>query len=102
RGRRLAVLGDLLEMGNYAQKVHPDLAVPLLAAGIEHVWLAGAEMAALKESLPESVHVEYRENTSELTDYVLNSVAPCDGLMVKSSLGIGFGKIVAALLDKFP
>jgi UDP-N-acetylmuramoyl-tripeptide--D-alanyl-D-alanine ligase len=32
----------------------------------------------------------------------LNSVAPGDVLMVKSSLGIGFGKIVAALLDKFP
>ncbi|MBY5352457.1 UDP-N-acetylmuramoylalanyl-D-glutamyl-2,6-diaminopimelate--D-alanyl-D-alanine ligase [Rhizobium leguminosarum] len=102
RGRRIAVLGDMLEMGDYAQKVHTDLAVPLLAAGIEHVWLAGAEMATLKESLPESVYVEYRENTSELTDYVLNSVAPGDVLMVKSSLGIGFGKIVAALLDKFP
>ena len=102
RGRRIAVLGDMLEMGEYAQKVHTDLAVPLLAAGIEHVWLAGAEMVALKESLPESVHVEYRENTGELTDYVLNSVALGDVLMVKSSLGIGFGKIVAALLDKFP
>ncbi|PDS75919.1 UDP-N-acetylmuramoylalanyl-D-glutamyl-2,6-diaminopimelate--D-alanyl-D-alanine ligase [Rhizobium sp. L43] len=102
RGRRIAVLGDMLEMGEYAQKVHSDLAVPLLAAGIEYVWLAGAEMAALKESLPESVHVEYRENTSELTDYVLDSVVPGDVFMVKSSLGIGFGKIVAALLDKFP
>ncbi|MDM9620957.1 UDP-N-acetylmuramoylalanyl-D-glutamyl-2,6-diaminopimelate--D-alanyl-D-alanine ligase [Rhizobium sp. S96] len=101
-GRRIAVLGDMLEMGDYAQKVHSDLAGPLLAAGIEHVWLAGPEMVALKESLPESVQVEHREKTEDLIEYVLDSVAPGDVLMVKSSLGIGFGKIVAALLDKFP
>ncbi|WP_074061747.1 UDP-N-acetylmuramoylalanyl-D-glutamyl-2,6-diaminopimelate--D-alanyl-D-alanine ligase [Rhizobium etli] len=101
RGRRIAVLGDMLEMGEYAKKVHSDLSGPLLAAGIEHVWLAGTDMLALKESLPDSVQVEYREKTEELMEYVLNSVAPGDVLMVKSSLGIGFGKIVAALLDRF-
>ncbi|CCM76981.1 UDP-N-acetylmuramoylalanyl-D-glutamyl-2,6-diaminopimelate--D-alanyl-D-alanine ligase [Rhizobium mesoamericanum] len=101
-GRRVAVLGDMLEMGDYAQKVHSDLAGPLLAAGIEHVWLAGPEMVALKESLPESVQVVHYETTEELADYVLNAVAAGDVLMVKSSLGLGFGKIVAALLDKFP
>jgi UDP-N-acetylmuramoyl-tripeptide--D-alanyl-D-alanine ligase len=101
-GRRIAVLGDMLEMGDYAQKVHSDLAGPILAAGIEHVWLAGPEMLALKDSLPESVQVEHRETTEDLVEYVLNSVAAGDVLMVKSSLGIGFGKIVAALLDKFP
>ncbi|MBB3396311.1 UDP-N-acetylmuramoylalanyl-D-glutamyl-2,6-diaminopimelate--D-alanyl-D-alanine ligase [Rhizobium sp. BK068] len=101
-GRRVAVLGDMLEMGDYAQKVHSDLAGPLLAAGIEHVWLAGPEMVALKESLPESVQVVHHEKTEELAEHVLNAVAAGDVLMVKSSLGIGFGKIVAALLDKFP
>ncbi len=101
-GRRIAVLGDMLEMGDYAERVHSDLAGPLLAAGIEHVWLAGPEMAALKESLPESVQAVHYETTEELSKYVLNSVAAGDVLMVKSSLGIGFGKIVAALLDKFP
>ncbi|RDJ11164.1 UDP-N-acetylmuramoylalanyl-D-glutamyl-2,6-diaminopimelate--D-alanyl-D-alanine ligase [Rhizobium grahamii] len=101
-GRRIAVLGDMLEMGDYAEKVHSDLAGPLLAAGIEHVWLAGPEMVALKESLPEGVQVVHYEKTEELSEYVLNAVAAGDVLMVKSSLGIGFGKIVAALLDKFP
>jgi UDP-N-acetylmuramoyl-tripeptide--D-alanyl-D-alanine ligase len=102
RGRRIAVLGDMLEMGDHAHKVHADLAGPLLAAGIENVWLAGPEMLALKDALPESVTVEYREKTAELVAYVLAAVAPGDVLMVKSSLGTGFGRIVAALLDKFP
>ncbi len=101
-GRRIAVLGDMLEMGDHARKVHADLAGPLLAAGIEHVWLAGQEMLALSEALPDSVHVEYFETTAELAAYALKAVSPGDVVMVKSSLGIGFGKIVAALLDKFP
>ena len=101
-GRRIAVLGDMLEMGDHARKVHADLAGPLLAAGIEHVWLAGPEMLALKEALPDTVHVEYRETTAALVDFVLKAVTSGDTLMVKSSLGTGFGKIVAALLDKFP
>ena len=102
KGRRIAVLGDMLEMGEYSQRVHADLAGPLLSAGIEHVWLAGPEMAVLRDSLPDSVEIEYREKTEDLAAFVLNSVAPGDVLMLKSSLGMGFGKIVAALLDKFP
>ncbi|MCB5201106.1 UDP-N-acetylmuramoylalanyl-D-glutamyl-2,6-diaminopimelate--D-alanyl-D-alanine ligase [Neorhizobium sp. T786] len=101
-GRRIAVLGDMLEMGEFAAKVHEDLAGPILAAGIEHVWLAGAEMVALRDALPESVHVEYRPTTEELRDFVVRSVLPGDVVMVKSSLGIGFGKIVSALIDNYP
>ncbi len=101
-GRRVAVLGDMLEMGEFSAKVHEELAGPLLAAGIEHVWLAGAEMAALRDALPDSVHVEYRVTTEELRDYAVRNVLPGDVLMVKSSLGIGFGKIVSALIDNYP
>jgi len=101
-GRRIAVLGDMLEMGAFSTEVHADLAGPLLAAGIEHVWLAGPEMAALRDALPDSVSVEYRATTAELAEFVTGAVAPGDVVMVKSSLGLGFGKIVSALLDNYP
>lgn len=101
-GRRIAVLGDMLEMGEFSSRVHEELAGPILAAGIEHVWLAGPEMAALRDALPESVHVEYRPTTEELRDFAVRSVLPGDVVMVKSSLGIGFGKIVSALIDNYP
>ncbi len=101
-GRRIAVLGDMLEMGEFSAKVHEELAGPILAAGIEHVWLAGAEMAALRDALPESVHCEYRSTTEELRDFAVRAVKPGDVVMVKSSLGIGFGRIVAALIDNYP
>lgn len=101
-GRQIAVLGDMLEMGEFAAKVHAELAGPLLAAGISHVWLAGPEMQALRDALPESVHVEYREKTEDLAGFAVSAVRQDDVVMVKSSLGTGFGKIVAALLDKYP
>ncbi|NBB50283.1 UDP-N-acetylmuramoylalanyl-D-glutamyl-2,6-diaminopimelate--D-alanyl-D-alanine ligase [Rhizobium sp. CRIBSB] len=101
-GRRIAVLGDMLEMGEFAPSVHAELAGPLLAAGIEHVWLAGPEMAALRDALPETVQVVYLETTEELANFVTAEVRAGDVVMVKSSLGIGFGKIVSALLDKYP
>lgn len=101
-GRRIAVLGDMLEMGEFAPSVHAELAGPLLASGIQHVWLAGPEMAALRDALPETVHVVYFETTDELVNLVTAEVRAGDVVMVKSSLGIGFGKIVAALLDKYP
>ena len=101
-GRRIAVLGDMLEMGAFSQQVHEELAGPLLAAGIEHVWLAGPEMAALRDALPDSVEVAYFDQTADLAEHVVRSVIPGDVLMVKSSLGLGFGKIVAALIDNYP
>ncbi len=101
-GRRVAVLGDMLEMGEFATEVHEELSGPLLSAGIEHVWLAGESMAALRDALPESVTVAWFPTTAELNEFVLKWVQPGDVVMIKSSLGIGFGKIVTALLDKHP
>lgn len=101
-GRRIAVLGDMLEMGEFSAQVHVELAAPLLAAGIEHVWLAGEAMHHLREALPPSVDVQWYATTDELLPFALSSVQRGDILMVKSSLGLGFGRIVQALLDKYP
>ena len=59
-------------------------------------------MAALRDSLPDSVEVAYFETTQELADYSVRSVVPGDVLMVKSSLGLGFRKIIDALIDNYP
>lgn len=102
RGRKIAVLGDMLELGNYAREAHEALAGPLVAAGVTHVWLAGEQMQALSEALPESIVVEYRDNADELAEFAVGSVAAGDTIMLKSSNGMGFGAIVARLAETFP
>jgi len=101
-GRRIAVLGDMLEMGELSHELHGELAGPLLAAGIEHVWLAGQAMTALKAQLPETVSVQSFDTAEQLGAFCVANVGGGDVMMIKSSLGIGFGKIVAALLDNYP
>jgi UDP-N-acetylmuramoyl-tripeptide--D-alanyl-D-alanine ligase len=101
-GRRIAVLGDMLELGKFSEKLHAELAEPVVTAGVDRVFLAGPEMQALKIALPSELPAEQRETAAELVPIVTEELRAGDIVMVKSSLGIGFGKIVAALLDKFP
>ncbi|MDF1609573.1 UDP-N-acetylmuramoylalanyl-D-glutamyl-2,6-diaminopimelate--D-alanyl-D-alanine ligase [Hoeflea sp. YIM 152468] len=102
RGRRIAVLGDMLEMGRFAERVHRDLAAPLREAGVDLVCLAGPEMAALRNELGTDIETVYRDDASGLADYLTTVLRDGDVVMIKSSLGIGFGRIVKALLDKYP
>jgi UDP-N-acetylmuramoyl-tripeptide--D-alanyl-D-alanine ligase len=101
QGRRIAVLGDMLEMGEYSAEVHRELAEPLGKTGINDIWLAGPDMAYLRDALGDDRDVVYRNTADELGAYVVENIRPGDILMVKSSNGTGFGRIVAALMAKF-
>ncbi|MFD1328582.1 UDP-N-acetylmuramoylalanyl-D-glutamyl-2,6-diaminopimelate--D-alanyl-D-alanine ligase [Mycoplana ramosa] len=100
-GRRIAVLGDMLEMGEFSAKVHAELATPLAEAEIEDVWIGGAEMVALREALSDAAGVEYRPDADGVQELVLQALRPGDVVVVKSSKSTGFSRIVAALLDKY-
>lgn len=102
RGRRVAVLGDMLEMGRFSERVHRDLAAPLRQSGADLVCLAGPEMRALRDELGSDIETVYREDADGLAAYLRTGLTNGDAVMVKSSLGIGFGRIVKALLDKYP
>lgn len=101
-GRRIAILGDMLEMGEHSPVVHAGLAEPLIEAGIADVWLGGPDMGALRDVLPEGVETVYHDTADQLAAHALVAVQPGDVLVVKSSKGTGFSRIVAALLDKYP
>lgn len=102
KGRRIAVLGDMLELGAHAQSLHAGLASLITEAGADRVFLAGPEMKALAEAMPSGVKFEYRANAAELGPLVLAAVRSGDAVVVKSSKGIGFSKIVEAMLKQFP
>jgi len=101
-GRRIAVLGDMLELGEHANRLHAALAGPIGESGAEIVLLAGTAMKALDETLPESLPHDHRASADELKPILLETVRGGDVIMVKSSNGIGFSRLVKAMLERFP
>jgi UDP-N-acetylmuramoyl-tripeptide--D-alanyl-D-alanine ligase len=95
--RRIAVLGDMRELGPEGGKLHADLAADLSAAGVDLVFTAGPLMASLYAALPAALRGAHFNDSASLSPAVLDAVRPGDILLVKGSLGSRMGPIVEAL-----
>jgi UDP-N-acetylmuramoyl-tripeptide--D-alanyl-D-alanine ligase len=102
RGRRIAVLGDMLELGSVGADLHRGLAAPLQDANVDLVFCSGPLMHALWEALPSSRRGGYAETAAALEAGVLEAIHDGDVVMVKGSLGSKMAPIVKALERQFP
>jgi UDP-N-acetylmuramoyl-tripeptide--D-alanyl-D-alanine ligase len=100
-GRRIAVLGDMLELGSRGRALHRALAESIAAAGIDLVFCSGPLMQALFEALPSSRRGGYAETAAALEPALLAAIRDGDAVMVKGSLGSKMGLIVKALEREF-
>jgi UDP-N-acetylmuramoyl-tripeptide--D-alanyl-D-alanine ligase len=101
RGRRIAVLGDMLELGETGETRHEALADLLRRAGIDTVYCAGPLMRSLWQALPGDQRGGYAETSAELKPLLLRAIGPGDAVMVKGSFGSRMGPIVEAIRAKF-
>src|SRR5215510_16253450 len=97
RGRRIAVLGDMLELGAAGADLHRGLVELIRAHGIDLVFCCGPLMGALWEALPSERRGGYAEGAGALEADVIAAIRPGDAVMVKGSLGSRMGPIVKAL-----
>jgi len=96
-GRRIAVLGDMLELGPEAAALHAELADAVIRNAVDLVYCAGPLMKSLWDALPSERRGGYAENAAALEPQILGAVAAGDAVMVKGSLGSRMGPIVKAL-----
>lgn len=100
RGRRIAVLGDMLELGEAAPQLHAELAEDLLANRVDLLFACGPNMRHLFDAVPRNRRGTYAPDAERLQSDVLADVRPGDVVMVKGSLGSRMQPIVQALLDR--
>ncbi|KMO20985.1 UDP-N-acetylmuramoylalanyl-D-glutamyl-2,6-diaminopimelate--D-alanyl-D-alanine ligase [Methylobacterium platani] len=100
-GRRIAVLGDMMELGAEAPRLHRELAEAVAEHGIDLVFTAGPLMQELFEALPASRRAGARPSSAELVDPVVEALRPGDAVMVKGSNSTRMGRIVEALKARY-
>jgi len=96
-GRRIAVLGDMLELGEDSKSLHAALKDAVEEAKTDLVFACGRDMRALYEALPESRRGEWGENSSAIAPSVIRSLRAGDEVLVKGSLGSRMAVILDAL-----
>jgi UDP-N-acetylmuramoyl-tripeptide--D-alanyl-D-alanine ligase len=100
-GRRIAVLGDMLELGAKGAELHRELVEPVVANAVDLVFCAGPLMQALWQTLPSERRGAYAEAAAALESKVVAAIRAGDAVMVKGSLGSRMGPIVKALERRY-
>ncbi|WP_291298250.1 UDP-N-acetylmuramoylalanyl-D-glutamyl-2,6-diaminopimelate--D-alanyl-D-alanine ligase [Elioraea sp.] len=100
--RRIAVLGDMLELGERAEQDHRALAEPIAAAGIDSVFCCGGLMRGLYDALPARLRGGYAADSTALLPLVRPALLAGDVVLVKGSLGSRMGPLAAALAGDAP
>jgi len=95
--RRIAVLGDMLEMGPEGPSLHAGLASDIEAARVDRVYLNGAQMKSLWDKLPASRRGAYAGSSADNAAAVAGDLQDGDVILVKGSLGSRMATIVDAL-----
>ncbi|WP_348628698.1 UDP-N-acetylmuramoylalanyl-D-glutamyl-2,6-diaminopimelate--D-alanyl-D-alanine ligase [Methylovirgula sp. 4M-Z18] len=101
QGRRIAVIGDMLELGDNAPELHRNLIGDLEANSVDLLFGAGPLTHHLFEAAPEHMRGHWAERSADIEDALRNVVRAGDVIMVKGSNGSRMGPVVAALKTHF-
>ncbi len=101
-GRRIAVIGDMLELGGEGAALHAALAPELEAARVDLLFAAGKLSRALYDAAPVARRALWAETSEALREPLIAALSAGDVVMVKGSNGSRMGPLVAALGERFP
>ena len=100
-GRKLAVLGDMYELGADEIALHAALSDPIVAANVSRVVVTGECMRALRGALPQKLRGPWVNDANEAYEALLAELEDGDVVMVKGSNATGLGALTQRLKREF-
>jgi UDP-N-acetylmuramoyl-tripeptide--D-alanyl-D-alanine ligase len=97
--RRIAVLGEMRELGVESERLHAELAAPVLAANVNYALLVGAGMAPLAKALEGKVECVHAPDAAAALDQLSGMIMGGDVILIKGSNAVGLGRVVAGLVS---
>lgn len=94
--RRIAVLGEMLEMGDHAREAHLAL-LPLIISSCDRVYGCGGAMKDVFDLLPQGKKGVWRETADRLAPLLIEELAAGDVVLIKGSFGSRMRDVVDAL-----
>jgi len=95
--RKIAVLGEMRELGDKSDDYHAALAGPVRDAGVQLVILVGEKMEPLAEALEGQVEIVHVPDAAAARDRLMATLEAGDAVLIKGSNGVGLAAVVAAL-----
>ena len=96
--RRVAIFGDMLELGDDAESLHAALALNLEQAEVDLVHTAGPLSAATHNALPHHRRGLHAADSTELAPQISATLRKGDAVLVKGSRGSAMERVVTALI----
>jgi UDP-N-acetylmuramoyl-tripeptide--D-alanyl-D-alanine ligase len=99
-GRKLAVLGEMRELGEHSEAFHAELSGPIEAAAVDYAILVGEAMRPLANALEGRIDFVHVPDAATALDRLCAVLAPGDAVLVKGSNGVRLSTVVAALAER--
>ncbi len=100
KGRRIAVLGDMLELGDKSPDIHRSLKEDVCAADVNLLFACGPNMAQLAKAMPSKITTHHEASSDLLVEPLLKEVGPGDVILLKGSLGSKMSVPLEAVLNR--
>jgi UDP-N-acetylmuramoyl-tripeptide--D-alanyl-D-alanine ligase len=99
--RRIAVLGDMLDLGEYEFSYHSDLIEQISESNIDIVYACGESMRKHLDKIPNNIKIYWASDSQEISKLLLRNICEEDVMLLKGSNAMKMNIITQEFINNY-